>query len=407
LEPVNPTEAEEPSIEESVEQGSDEVAVPIGDLPSDGSESTEATTQASGLNEEDTLSGPVIASVDSMAFAAEESHPAVDESVEDKNEVQEASGDSNEAMDAPLSDAASLESVEAEGGSDSAPDEASLVDVTEPQRVEEKPVPVVSPPPLPSMNVETGKETGIRPASDSSARPVRLAIVGALIAVVGGGIFVGMGSGTQEAEEQPENAQATAQIALPPEPPEIEQVENQAPIASAGPDLSVRLGRTASLSGQGEDPDEGAELSYAWSLVSAPSGSTAAAEGASEELAFKPDKVGSYELMLTVSDGVDEATDSVTVTVTAPPRPGSIRVSLLPVGGAEAFLKGPNGVRYACPKNPHCIALEKTGLEPGNYTLSFTPRGQIQSNRTVNVRSGKECVYNVSGDFSVVQVKCE
>ena len=152
----------------------------------------------------------------------------MDESVEDKNEVQEAS-EIRMKQWMSLSDAASLESVEAEGGSDSAPDEASPVDVTEPQRVEEKPVPVVSPPPLPSMDVETGKETGIRPASDSSARPVRLAIVGALIAVVGGGIFVGMGSGTQEAEEQPENAQATAQIARP-EPPEIEQVENP-PIA--------------------------------------------------------------------------------------------------------------------------------------------------------------------------------
>jgi PKD repeat protein len=126
-----------------------------------------------------------------------------------------------------------------------------------------------------------------------------------------------------------------------------------------------------------------------------------------ESLSFRPDRVGSYRLALTVSDGTDSATDEVSVTVTAPPPPGSVRISFFPIGGAEASIKGPGGFRYSCPKNPHCMKLEASDLEPGNYTVSFTARGKPTASRTVTVRSGKQCIYNVERDTSVVNTKCQ
>ena len=162
------------------------------------------------------------------------------------------------------------------------------------------------------------------------------------------------------------------------------------------------------LSGSGEDPDEGSELSYSWTISSAPSGSGAQLSNAATESArFTPDVAGTYTVALRVSDGDDESTDTVEVSVTRPPPPGEVRISLLPIGGADATLVSPGGAKYACPKNPHCMVLEQTGLDPGDYTLNFTPRGQSATSRKVTVRSGKRCIYNVARDSSVVQAKCE
>lgn len=89
---------------------------------------------------------------------------------------------------------------------------------------------------------------------------------------------------------------------------------NTPPTADAGADQEVTLGETAQLNGTGTDAD-GDALTYAWSITSAPSGSTAAIMNASSASAqLTPDVAGDYTLTLQVSDGTDTATDDVVIT---------------------------------------------------------------------------------------------
>ena len=230
-------------------------------------------------------------------------------------------------------------------------------------------------------------------------------VIAVLVAV--GGAFVVLGGGSEERASEPVT-QESASVEAPPPVEVVEEIPNTPPTASAGSDQSVRLGGSVTLKGSGEDADAEAELTYAWSVVSSPDGSAAQLSGQDgESLRFTPDQTGTYSLQLVVSDGEDEGSDTVQVVVTRPPPPGEIRISLLPIGGADATLVSPGGARYACPKNPHCMVLDQAGLDPGEYTLTFTPRGESEASRKVSVRSGKRCIYNVARDSSVVQAKCE
>ncbi|QSA98735.1 discoidin domain-containing protein [Methylococcus sp. EFPC2] len=98
---------------------------------------------------------------------------------------------------------------------------------------------------------------------------------------------------------------------------------NVPPVADAGSDLALQLGDTAALNaGASHDPDQGPwPLSYAWSLVSVPTGSgldnSAITPDANiaARAAFVPDVAGEYVLKVTVSDGATETSDNVVVKV--------------------------------------------------------------------------------------------
>jgi hypothetical protein len=83
-------------------------------------------------------------------------------------------------------------------------------------------------------------------------------------------------------------------------------VANRAPVASGGPDLHAMPGDRVTLDGSGStDPDQDA-ISYRWSLVSRPAGSSAALSSASAAApTFVPDQFGTYVAVLTVSDDAD------------------------------------------------------------------------------------------------------
>ncbi len=92
------------------------------------------------------------------------------------------------------------------------------------------------------------------------------------------------------------------------------------PLANAGPDVSVRVSRLASVDGSASsDPDTGAPLaSFLWNFVPPlPAGSAltnADIAGATTALAsFTPDVAGSFTLNLEVSNGVETASDQVNV----------------------------------------------------------------------------------------------
>jgi len=112
---------------------------------------------------------------------------------------------------------------------------------------------------------------------------------------------------------------------------------NAAPSANAGQDRTALVGATISLDGSRSIDADGDPLSYAWVLLSRPSGSSAALvrpEAVNPELT--PDLEGNYVLRLVVSDG-RASSDAAQVTVQA------TRNNVAPIaraGAVQAVLEG-------------------------------------------------------------------
>jgi hypothetical protein len=92
---------------------------------------------------------------------------------------------------------------------------------------------------------------------------------------------------------------------------------NAPPNANAGPDQGAYVGALVTLDGGGSFDPDGDPLSYAWTLISAPTGSTATLTNpATVSPFFSPDVPGVYDIELIVNDGhVDSNPDTMTVLV--------------------------------------------------------------------------------------------
>jgi hypothetical protein len=92
---------------------------------------------------------------------------------------------------------------------------------------------------------------------------------------------------------------------------------NGAPVANAGPDQgSIRLATLITLNGSASSDPNGDPLTYSWSFITKPPGSTAVlANPTSVSPTFTVDRVGDYVVQLIVNDGtVSSAPDSVIIT---------------------------------------------------------------------------------------------
>jgi hypothetical protein len=98
---------------------------------------------------------------------------------------------------------------------------------------------------------------------------------------------------------------------------------NTPPVADAGADQTSALGDTVTLDGTGSSDADGDPLSYGWAFVSVASGSSLTDSDISGVFtatpSFTPDIDGSYVVGLGVTDGTDNDTDSVVITVTSGP----------------------------------------------------------------------------------------
>ena len=95
------------------------------------------------------------------------------------------------------------------------------------------------------------------------------------------------------------------------------EVTGEPPTADAGTAVDAVVGSSVQLSGTASDPD-GDPLTISWTVTSAPSGSTASVNNASNlNATFTPDLPGNYTLTLTVSDSNgNTVTDEVIITAT-------------------------------------------------------------------------------------------
>jgi hypothetical protein len=84
---------------------------------------------------------------------------------------------------------------------------------------------------------------------------------------------------------------------VPPQP------EGAHPISNAGTGSSYLLGATVNLDGSRSFDPDGSALEYRWSVVQRPPGSTAEPfDGRAATTVFVPDQIGSYRLVLSVTD---------------------------------------------------------------------------------------------------------
>lgn len=95
---------------------------------------------------------------------------------------------------------------------------------------------------------------------------------------------------------------------------------NSKPVAHAGPDQSVPLGASVNLDGSGSYDADSDSLTYDWSIISRPAGSTAELDNPASMLpSFTPDGSGDYLVQLIVSDGIQNSDPDTVIIIVSPP----------------------------------------------------------------------------------------
>ena len=91
------------------------------------------------------------------------------------------------------------------------------------------------------------------------------------------------------------------------------ELTNLAPVANAGNDQSASVTDSVTLNGSGSSDADGQPLTYLWDLQIPAGSSTILDDPTALQPSFVVDAAGDYVATLTVSDGFEQATDSVTV----------------------------------------------------------------------------------------------
>nr|WP_164021029.1 PKD domain-containing protein [Pyxidicoccus trucidator] len=129
-------------------------------------------------------------------------------------------------------------------------------------------------------------------------------------------------------ESRPDSVIVTAETPAPPPPP-----ENLRPVARPGSSQEVVVGTAVELDGSASTDPEGQALTWSWTVVYSPSGSTATlSQQDSAKPSLSPDVEGAYILRLVVSDGKLQS-EPVLLTLSArnaapTARPGASRTVL-------------------------------------------------------------------------------
>ncbi len=159
---------------------------------------------------------------------------------------------------------------------------------------------------------------------------------------------------------------------LPSTPDEMTvSFDNLPPVADAGPHQAVRVGDAVLLAGSGTDPNNDV-LTYRWSLFSQPVGSTAALNDLTLQTpTFTPDLAGTYEIHLTVNDGLLDS-ETATVSVVATTAEGDLVEKL------EQAIDAVNALDAAVFKN---VSLQKNMAKHIGQALAHVDNGKFNAAR--------------------------
>jgi hypothetical protein len=149
----------------------------------------------------------------------------------------------------------------------------------------------------------------------------------------------------------------------------IVSFNNVKPVADAGVNQAVPAGTTVQLDGTGSTDANGDPLTFLWTLVSVPAGSTAALSGSEcPEPTFFADVPGTYVVALVVNDGLEDS-DPSTATVCATASAYAVTQVLMEIVGLI------NAIPPANWKNPN---LQNALSNKINATLDQVDAGQFQ-----------------------------
>jgi uncharacterized protein YjdB len=131
--------------------------------------------------------------------------------------------------------------------------------------------------------------------------------------------------------------------------------QNTPPVANAGPNQVLSVGALVQLDGSGSTDVDGDPLTYRWSLISVPTGSTALLSSATAvKPTFTADLPGTYVAQLTVNDGKADSVPATVQITTNPP--------LAPTASA-----GPNQTVA----HRTTVHLNGSGTDPQNLPLTY------------------------------------
>lgn len=160
---------------------------------------------------------------------------------------------------------------------------------------------------------------------------------------------------------------------------------NTAPVADVGPDTTGVIGQTIVLDGSLSSDIDLDTLTYSWSLLTAPNGSTAVIDNDDQiQAGLTPDLVGDYVAQLIVNDGcLDSDPDSALVTISVNQPPTITSTPDTSVRESQAY------------------SYQVVATDPENhsldYDLSISPAGaSIDSNGLMTWQSLGEGTYPVT-----------
>jgi len=169
---------------------------------------------------------------------------------------------------------------------------------------------------------------------------------------------------------------------------------NDPPVADAGSDQTALQGNVVTLNGNGSSDIDGDPLTYNWSFISVPTGSTATLSDSSiVNPNFTADLIGTYEVRLIVNDStVNSAADTVIVNIVALPTVVISANPLTIITGQSSILTWTSTNADTCVIEPGVGSVALNGsttvspTETTTYIITATSAGgTATASVTVNV----------------------